>query len=141
MDASAMAAIIGLAQEELATAKANAERTSKLVYSYNAGAQEDLEKANNTATTHAESIKNREPENYTVATLWDIGAYMDANRITNCEKNMYNVEATGIMQNQYAADRVTAAEKNLRLLEKMMQFYETKLGELKQFYENLPAKQ
>ena len=139
MAANDIIAIIGLAQKNLNAANANATETSKFVNDANAIANADLQAAKN----EYDKINNNKsvPENDKIAKLRGIGAEMAFNRVNRLEYNASEVATVGIKRNQYAADRVTAAEKNLRLLEKMMQFYETKLGELKQFYENLPAKQ
>lgn len=131
--------IIGHAQKNLNAANANAKETSELVNDANAIANADLQAAKN----EYDKINNDKsvPENDKIAKLRGIGAEMAFNRVNRLEYNASEVATVGIKRNQYAADRVTAAEETVRLLEKMMQFYETKLAELTQFYENKLAKQ
>ena len=139
LQTSTSSTLSDLPQAALATAKANAERTSELVNSYNAIAKADFQ----AAKYEYDKINNDKsvPENDKIAKLRDIGAEMAFDRVNRLEYKMYDVETAGIMRNQYAADRVTAAEETVRLLEEQKLFYETKLGEQKQFYENLRAKQ
>ena len=133
--------IIGLAQKNLNAANAKATETAALVDDANAIANADLQAAKNTKNKNAELIKNSADENSTVKDLLAIGAEMAFNRVNRLEYEVGEVATVGIKRNQNDADRVTAAEETVRLLEEMMQFYETKLAELTQFYENLPAKQ
>lgn len=132
---------INSAQAELATANANAKRTSELVNDANKIANAACKAAIKKKNNNAEWIKNSADENSTVKYLLAIGDEMAFNRVNHLEYEVGKVSAAGSKRNQYAADQVTAAKETVRLLEKMMQFYENQLAELKLFYENLRAKQ
>ena len=132
---------IHLAQAALDDANANATETSKFVDDANAIAEAALQAAIKKKNKNAELIKNSKNENLYVQYVLKIGEKRYFNRVKDLEYEVGEVAAVGSKRTQDAADRVTAAKETVRLLEKMMQVYETKLAELKQFYENLPAKQ
>ena len=126
---------INSAQAELATANANAKRTSELVNDANKIANAALQAAIKKKNNNAEWIKNSADENSTVKYLLNIGAKSAFNRVKDLEYKVGEVATVGSKRNQDAADRVTAAEETVRLLEEQKQFYENKLA--KQWYKRI----